>query len=69
MRITGAKIRKFFETHKYSRKKMMVLSRYIPYGRVKVKPFNFSREVQSTKSGQSIHKNRASAVHSMSLLQ
>ena len=27
-----------------------------PYGRVKVKPFNFSREVQSTKSGQSIHK-------------
>jgi hypothetical protein len=35
---------------------MMVLSRYIPYGRVKVKPFNFSREVQSTKSGQSIHK-------------
>ena len=46
-----------------------VASLHSPYGRVKVKPFNFSREVQSTKSGQSIHKSRASAVHSMSLLQ
>ena len=33
-----------------------VASLHSPYGRVKVKPFNFSREVQSTKSGQSIHK-------------
>ena len=32
-----------------------VASLHSPYGRVKVKPFNFSREVQSTKSGQSIH--------------
>ena len=31
-----------------------VASLHSPYGRVKVKPFNFSREVQSTKSGQSI---------------
>ena len=33
-----------------------VASLHSPYGRVKVKPFNFSREVQSTKSGQSILK-------------
>jgi hypothetical protein len=33
-----------------------IASLHSPYGRVKVKPFNFSREVQSTKSGQSIHK-------------
>ena len=33
-----------------------VASLHSTYGRVKVKPFNFSREVQSTKSGQSIHK-------------
>ena len=32
-----------------------VASLHSPYGRVKVKPFNFSREVQSTKSGQSIN--------------
>ena len=37
---------------------MMVLSRYIPYGRVKVKPFNFSREVQSTKSSKGLKKEQ-----------
>ena len=33
-----------------------VASLHSPYGRVKVKPFNFSREVQSTKSSKRTQK-------------
>ena len=35
-----------------------VASLHSPYGRVKVKPFNFSREVQSTKSSKGLKKEQ-----------